>query len=82
MLKALALTSQPGQFVLPVGLYSCQGENKLSHTEAPLLYHIPGFCGFAFVSRETLKTILHIQKRKDDGCLCLKLFQLGTITNK
>lgn len=69
MLKALALTSQPGQFVLPVGLYSCQGENK-SHTEAPLLYHIPFFFSFfflsrtpAFVSREKLKTILHILKK-------------------
>lgn len=73
MLKALALTSQPGQFVLPVGLYSCQGENKSSHTEAPILYHIPGLFFFfpltpAFVSREKPKTILHIQESKGDAC--------------
>lgn len=71
MLKALALTSQPGQFVLPVGLYSCQVENKSSHTEAPILYHIPGVffpLTPAFVSREKPKTILHIQESKGDAC--------------
>lgn len=75
MLKVLALTSQPGQFVLPVGLYSCQGENKSSHTEAPLFHHIPSlFLNFflpqtpAFVSREKPTTILHMQKSKGDAC--------------